>query len=127
MNRPVISKAAESALLMAFKVAEDLEVRIVEAIASALRTSEQTSCGDPGQLVHGTDFIDAQWAVQCCFTQRRASRFGAESTGAFVAVDPCVNFLMWLSRITGCNGVVRTLTRSARRISSKRLFVAEEC
>ena len=98
-------------------------MRIVEAVASALRTSEQTSCGDPGQLVHGTGFIDAQWAVQCCFAQRRASRFGAESAGAFVAVDPYGNFPVWLARMTDGNGVVRTLTRSARGISSKRLML----
>ena len=55
MNRPVTPKAAESDLLMV-EVAEDLEVRIVEAVASALRTTEQTSCGDHGQLVHGTDY-----------------------------------------------------------------------
>ena len=86
INRPVISKAAESELLMAFKVAEDLQVRIIEVVTASVRTAHNPAVGDPGQLVHGTGFIDAQLAVQCCFAQRRASRFDAEGASAFVAV-----------------------------------------
>ena len=41
MNHPVISKAAESERLMAPEVAEDLGVRIIEAVTASLRTTTQ--------------------------------------------------------------------------------------
>ena len=89
MNRPVISKAADTERLMASEVAVGLGVRIVEALTASLRT-----VNIPG-FVHGTDFIDTHFAVQCYFAQRRASRFGADGAVAIIVVDPCGRFPMW--------------------------------
>ena len=60
MNRPVISKAAESERLMASKVAEGLEERIVEAVAPALRTTNKPAVANLDSFVQGTGFIARQ-------------------------------------------------------------------
>jgi len=60
MNRPAISKAAESERLMASKVAEGLEERIVEAVAPALRTTNKPAVAILDSFVQGTGFIATQ-------------------------------------------------------------------
>ena len=100
-NRLVTSEAAESGRLMASKVAEDLEVRIVEAVTASLRTANNPAVAILVSLLQGAGYIDTQFAVQCCTTLH--SRFGADGAGAIVVVGPCGLFPMWLARIPDGN------------------------
>ena len=60
MNRPVISKASESERLMASKVAKGLEGRFVQAVAHALRTTNEPAVAFMDSFVQGTGFIATQ-------------------------------------------------------------------
>ena len=65
INRPVISKAAESERLMASEVADDPGVRMVEAFTASLRTAYNPAVAILDSFVHGTGFIVRQFGVQC--------------------------------------------------------------
>ena len=77
---------------MASKVAEDLDVRMIEAVTASLRTANNPAVAILESLEQGAGFIGTQFAVQCYFAQRCASRFGADGAGAIVVVGPCVFF-----------------------------------
>ena len=76
MNRPVISKAAESERLIASKVAEGLEERIVEAVAAALRTTNKPGVAFMDSLVQGTGFIAAQFQYTAALRNAAQIAFG---------------------------------------------------
>ena len=70
---------------------------------ASLRTASNPAVAFLVSLVQGAGYIDTQFAVQCYFAQRCASRFGADGAGAIVVVCPCGIFPMWLARIPDGN------------------------